>query len=536
MLFSQDKPEYTQVSGLLALVPKMDHHFRSEPESFHQPHHGYEHGARVAFPGSGLEPVDALGPAHEPSRRYYCPAYEPSYSFPAHEDIEYRNEDVEYRNENVDYRNDPPEYDEWDRALLDERSIRQDWQASPSSLQRLSLPPQPRDSRPLVRVRSQRSFDNSACEAVYNDRGPQHQDLQRRPPSPSLFVHSPYHSSSPTAGHLPSSPSYEASRRRATQEATVGPHRYEVGHSSYIPGGLPRPQRCQGLATNGPLRHPTSLHYSSASMPKGPAPPVVQGIALVPPSRLPDRFKSIFPYPFFNAIQSRCFPTVYESNSNLVLSAPTGSGKTVVLELAVCRLVSTLSNDQFKVIYMAPTKSLCAERYRDWSNKFKILDLTCGELTGDSDAAHLRDVQSASIIVTTPEKWDASTRKWKDHKKLLGLVRLFLIDEVHILRESRGASLEAVVSRMKSVGSGVRFIALSAAVPNSDDIATWLAGRVTDSQEQPAQLEVFGDEFRPIKLQKHVYGYPSNGNDWAFDAVCDSKLVPYCLDGYFLFS
>ena len=210
-----------------------------------------------------------------------------------------------------------------------------------------------------------------------------------------------------------------------------------------------------------------------------------------------------------------------------MLSAPTGSGKTVVLELAICRLIAAHRSGQFKIVYMAPTKSLCAERHADWQIKFKHLDLECAELTGDTDQAQHRNVQNASIIITTPEKWDSMTRKWKDHIKLVQLVKLFLIDEVHILKESRGATLEAVVSRMKSVGSNMRFVALSATVPNFEDVAIWL-GKDQSNQDLPAQCERFGEEFRPVRLQKFVYGLPFRGNDFAFDAICDTKfeLIP----------
>ena len=252
------------------------------------------------------------------------------------------------------------------------------------------------------------------------------------------------------------------------------------------------------------------------------APPTVQGIQLVSPNEMPDRFRSVFPFPLFNAVQSRCYGTIYKSSENLVLSAPTGSGKTAVLELAICQLVSTLKNDQFKIVYMAPTKSLCSERQRDWQAKFSSLGLLSAELTGDTDQNQLRAVQNASIIITTPEKWDSMTRKWKDHAKLMQLVKLFLIDEVHILKDARGATLEAVVSRMKSVGSHVRFVALSATVPNSEDIAAWL-GRDPIRQHLPAHREKFGEEFRPVKLQKFVYGIPYTGNDFGFDRVCDPK-------------
>ena len=252
------------------------------------------------------------------------------------------------------------------------------------------------------------------------------------------------------------------------------------------------------------------------------APPIIQGIQLISTNELPDRFRFVFPFNPFNAIQSKCYSTAYHSTDNLVVSAPTGSGKTAIFELAICHLMASLSNDQYKTVYMAPTKSLCSERQRDWQAKFASLNLVCAELTGDTDFAHLRSVQSANIVITTPEKWDSMTRQWKDHAKLMQLVKLFLIDEVHILKDTRGATLEAVVSRMKSVGTNVRFIALSATVPNSEDVAAWL-GKDYSNQERPAIREVFGDEFRPVKLQKHIIGVPYKGNDYGFEGVCDPR-------------
>ena len=114
------------------------------------------------------------------------------------------------------------------------------------------------------------------------------------------------------------------------------------------------------------------------------------------------------------------------TKDNLVVAAPTGSGKTVVLEMAICKLLLGFKTDQYKIVYMAPTKSLCSERQRDWQAKFASLDLQCSELTGDTDNVQLRYVQNASIIITTPEKWDGMTRKWKDQVRLMELVKLFL--------------------------------------------------------------------------------------------------------------
>lgn len=49
------------------------------------------------------------------------------------------------------------------------------------------------------------------------------------------------------------------------------------------------------------------------------------------------------------------------------------------------------------------------------------------------------------------------------------------IDEIHFVgMDVRGAVLEVVVSRMKTLGTKTRFIALSATIPNIGDVATWL--------------------------------------------------------------
>lgn len=71
------------------------------------------------------------------------------------------------------------------------------------------------------------------------------------------------------------------------------------------------------------------------------------------------------------------------------------------------------------------------------------------------------------------------TRRWRDNKALVQMVRLFLIDEVHQLNdETRGATMEAIVSRMKTVTASVadrhdnllRFVAVSATIPNITDV------------------------------------------------------------------
>lgn len=316
--------------------------------------------------------------------------------------------------------------------------------------------------------------------------------------------------SSPVGQH--SSPTERVSRRKVAARTTPASQR-SAGQGHLIYPRTPKQQQ--------PYESPVKHNRQTLTLAH--APPLAHGIQLVSPHELPDRFRSVFPYELFNAVQSKCFNSIYRTNDNVVVSAPTGSGKTALLELAICRAVEENGSAQFKIVYQAPTKSLCSERMRDWSKKFAHLNLECAELTGDTTQGEMAKVRKASIIVTTPEKWDSITRKWSDHHRLVQMVQLFLIDEVHIVKEIRGATLEAVVSRMKSMGANVRFLALSATIPNSEDIAVWF-GRNRCNQQLPAHRETFGENFRPVKLQKHVYGFDEKMNDFIFEKLMDGKL------------
>ncbi|RLV95616.1 ATP-dependent DNA helicase MER3 [Spathaspora sp. JA1] len=242
-------------------------------------------------------------------------------------------------------------------------------------------------------------------------------------------------------------------------------------------------------------------------------------INVLPPSQ-----RNIFSFSEFNEMQSKCFPIIYNSGNNCIISAPTGSGKTVLFELAILREFGNTSLDSnFKVLYLAPTKALCNERQLDWSNKFKNIGLTVGTLTGDTSFKESENVRKSHIIISTPEKWDMITRKWTDYKKLFGLIKILLIDEIHVLKESRGSTLEVVITRMKRLCNGLRILAISATVANAQDLATWL--KLNGNSDSPAESLCFGDEYRSVKLHKIVYGYKSNSeNDFQFDMMLNSKL------------
>jgi replicative superfamily II helicase len=56
------------------------------------------------------------------------------------------------------------------------------------------------------------------------------------------------------------------------------------------------------------------------------------------------------------------------------------------------------------------------------------------------------ELAATQMIVTTPEKWDVITRKGGD-VSMAALVRLLIIDEVHLLNDDRGPVIETLISR-----------------------------------------------------------------------------------------
>ena len=162
----------------------------------------------------------------------------------------------------------------------------------------------------------------------------------------------------------------------------------------------------------------------------------------------------------------------------------------------------TFDLSSFKVVYIAPMKALVQEMVGNFTNRLKHYNMKVGELTGDSQMTK-QQISEASIIVTTPEKWDVITRKQTD-TSYTNLVRLLIIDEIHLLHDERGPVVEAIVARtirrMEQTSEYVRLVGLSATLPNYQDVAAFLRVEPTKG------LFYFDASYRPCGLQQQFIG------------------------------
>jgi activating signal cointegrator complex subunit 3 len=146
-----------------------------------------------------------------------------------------------------------------------------------------------------------------------------------------------------------------------------------------------------------------------------------------------EKFEALYEekFKFFNPVQTQVFHTLYHTDSNVLIGAPTGSGKTIMSELSMLRVFK--NTPRSKIIFIAPLKALAKERIIDWKKRLQNgpLQKSVLELTGDV-TPDLKALQTADVLITTPEKWDGISRNWQ-HRSYVSAVALVIIDEIHLL-------------------------------------------------------------------------------------------------------
>ncbi len=170
---------------------------------------------------------------------------------------------------------------------------------------------------------------------------------------------------------------------------------------------------------------------------------------------------------------------------NLVLSVPTASGKSLVAYLTI---LAGLSRGK-KGLYIVPLRALAAEKFEEISvllPKGYRAVMSIGDYE-ETD----RKLMTYDVIVATSEKADSLFRHRPDFLKEFSVV---VADEVHLITvPERGHILEVLLTRIRQANPEAQILALSATIPNSEEIAEWLDAAHIRS------------EWRPVDLKEGVY-------------------------------
>ncbi len=185
--------------------------------------------------------------------------------------------------------------------------------------------------------------------------------------------------------------------------------------------------------------------------------------------------------------QERAIRSGLLEGRSLVVSSPTASGKTLLALLSAFVKVK----QSRKVVYLAPLRALASEKYAEFS-EFNRFGIRSAISTGDYDSSG-ESLGRSDIIVLTNERFDSVMR----HRvSWVNSVGLFIADEVHLAgNDSRGPTLEMILTKVLHLGLDAQLLALSATISNSGAMSEWL--RAT-----PVELD-----WRPVPLRQGVYDY-----------------------------
>ena len=191
-------------------------------------------------------------------------------------------------------------------------------------------------------------------------------------------------------------------------------------------------------------------------------------------------------------------------NRSFSLRMPTSAGKSYITELLICQELQKTPNA--KILYLAPLRSLgheLREKYRSISSQ---LDFTYRSLYGGSSMTGTEAILAeADLFITTPETFMSLEGSIDD---ILRQFTLVICDEGQLIESvGRGLDYEMLLSRLRKQ-EHVRFLFISAIIPNIGDINTWLGGtvgEVGESNYRPCTIRFGVASTDKTSITLHVY-------------------------------
>lgn len=170
-------------------------------------------------------------------------------------------------------------------------------------------------------------------------------------------------------------------------------------------------------------------------------------------------------------------------DQNLLVVAPTSSGKTFIGEIAAITQAIHLQ----KTIYLVPLRALADEKYRHFKNLYSQYGIDMVISTRDrSEDDHNIISGDYDIAVMAYEKFNYFCLMCP---RFLEIVSLVIIDEMQLINDSKwGPLLESMVNHIDKKNKNIKIIALSAFVEGQDALVRWFPGRTLISYQRPVEL------------------------------------------------
>ena len=183
-----------------------------------------------------------------------------------------------------------------------------------------------------------------------------------------------------------------------------------------------------------------------------------------------------------NPVQKEAVKKDLLKEKNLVIAAPTASGKTLIAELAALNIFYKKLG---KTVYVVPLVALASEKFKEFKEKYQKLGMKITISVGDLDSSGPW-LTNYDLIVCTTEKLDSLIRHGAEWVKNIGLI---VADEIHMLNDtSRGPTLEITLTRLREIVPRAQILALSATIKNAKELAKWLDAEGVISKWRPVKL------------------------------------------------